>query len=129
MADTDNKVDEATFDVDAPKLKTEVEEIIEREEAAPVEEEPTITSGTEVSQPEPDDVPSTEELRQRLDSLESRYAASSAEGKRLAEELKLAKQREEYLQQRWNVDAIGNTQRVPTFGNEYRSDTAPENAM
>lgn len=106
MADTDNKVDEAT-EIDTPRLKHEVEEIIEREEAASREEEPepAITSEETTATEEPEG-PSLQELQDRLANIEQRYSASSAEGKRLAEELRQYQQREEFLRNRWNIDEL-----------------------
>lgn len=106
MADTDNKVDEAA-EVDSPRLKHEVEEIIEREEAASHEEEqPAITSEVEPDSLVDEPGESLEELKQRLENLESRYSSSSQEGKRLAQELERYKKREQYLQNRWDTEEL-----------------------
>lgn len=102
MPSPDNKVDEAA-EIDAPRLKHEVEEIIEREEAASLDEEQTaITSDEAEDSPVEEQGESLEELKQRLANLESRYGASSEEGKRLAQEVERYKKREQFLHSRWN---------------------------
>jgi hypothetical protein len=100
---TDNKVETETDDPDAPRMKHEVEEIIEAEEDASTEE--VVTTEEEI--PPTEEVVSDEEtaseeltrLKQEYANLEQRYAGSSEEGKRLAD-------REKFLKERWNSEEL-----------------------
>ena len=122
MDPTLNNVDVET--PDAPTLKHEVEELIEKEQAG-TEDEGVTPEAT----PEPE-VPNWEEQYQTLKAeseaqmekfnhLESRYESSSTEGKRLSGELERLKGQDEYLRSNYDLGPL-------LEGYQYEEPVAPE---
>jgi hypothetical protein len=112
---TDNKVEIKS--PDEPRLKHEVEEIIEREQAGAEGEqaEEGITTD-ETPQPKeeaPEWQSKLSEMEQQLQdfqnkysNLERRYESSSEEGQRLARQLEQYRNREQYLRSNYDIDPL-----------------------
>jgi len=106
---TDNKVETETGDPDAPRMKHEVEEIIEAEEDASTETSVTEDAEEITEAPVSDEETASEKLarlEQEHANLQQRYAGSSEEGKRLADELARKESRERFLKERWNAEEL-----------------------
>jgi len=108
----DNKVDE-TPNPDTPRMKHEVEEIIEREQETEQQPADSVTAET----PQASEVPEwqsqmekmnteLEQMRKNYTNLEQRYESSSEEGKRLHRELERYKSQDQYLRENYDLDPL-----------------------